>query len=79
MKSKKDKKRLSPYSKVFVMKEVAPGVTVFLPVFSDLDDDLLHKQFNKAIEDEDFEYAQACAAEAALRGYSFPVNVNKNQ
>jgi len=59
--------RRSPYSKVFVLKEVAPGVSLFIPQTEDLNEELLQNHYNKAIEDENYEYASFIITEAKRR------------
>jgi hypothetical protein len=39
-----------------------------MPVVDDLDDEQLLHHYNRAIEEEDFEYAQTCYVEGATRG-----------
>lgn len=52
-----------------VYKQVKVGDdTVFVPVVEDLDDEWLLWHYTRAIDGEDYEYAQACYVEGEIRG-----------
>lgn len=66
--------RKHPMAKRFRQVEVAPGIVLFLPVVNDLDDGQLQLHFDKALSDEDYEYAQALQAEATHRDFQLKIN-----
>lgn len=42
--------------------------TVFIVIVNDLDNDQLKWHFDRAVDEQDYEYAGACQVEADLRG-----------
>ena len=57
------------HSKVYKQIKVGDD-TVFIPVVDDLEMSHLKIHFNRAIEEEDYEYAAVCRVEAESRGYA---------
>jgi hypothetical protein len=66
--------RAHPLSKKYQVKEIAGENYIFI-VVSDLNDDLLLQHLEKGLEEEDFEYCEAIAAEAQLRGISIKQSI----
>lgn len=62
--------RKSPYSKLYKFQKIDDHISVLIPIVDDLSDDLLRSHYRKAMEDEDYEYAQACHVEMMNRNIS---------
>lgn len=62
--------RKYPYSQKYKFVEIDSGILIPVYIFDDLDNAAIQLHFQQAIEKEDFEYAQECAAEARLRGFN---------
>lgn len=60
-------KRKYAGSKLFVLRQVAPGVSIFVPQTSDIPTERLQYEFEKALDRNDYEYAEALSAEAKSR------------
>lgn len=59
--------RKTPYSKLYKHQVLPGGISMLIPIVNDLDDDMLRWHFNRAIDEEDYEYAQHVAVEAERR------------
>lgn len=59
--------RKYPMAKKFKAVTLDSGVTLILPVVEDLDDEYIKLHFEKALEDEDYEYCEVLSAEAKMR------------
>lgn len=60
--------RKYPMSIRYAVVEVA-GTQVVITITDDLSDELLQQHFDKALDEEDYEYCQALRAEADKRNY----------
>lgn len=61
--------RKYPHSKLYKFVEVDSGLFVPVYLFDDLSNLQIQEHFQEAVEKQDFEYAEECAAEARLRGF----------
>jgi len=68
--------RKHPLAKKYQVKELA-GEQILFVVVADLNDDLLLQHLEMGLQNEDFEYCQAIAAEAELRGLSIKQSIRE--
>lgn len=62
--------RKYPHSQLYKFVELDSGILVPVYLFHDLSNSQIQEHFQEAIEKQDFEYAEECAAEARLRGFN---------
>jgi hypothetical protein len=62
--------RKYPYSKLYKFVEIDSGLFVPVYLFEDLSNSEVQNHFQDAVDKQDFEYAEECAAEARLRGFN---------
>lgn len=67
-------KRKTPYSRLYKQHIFADGISMLIPIVNDLDDDMLQWHYQKAIDDEDYEYAGYVSAEAKRRNVKLGIN-----
>jgi len=61
--------RKYPYSQLYKFVELDCGILVPVYLFEDLSNEQVQQHFQDAVDKQDFEYAEECAAEARLRGF----------
>lgn len=63
----------SRYSKYYVLKKVDDDNWILETKTDDLEDKELQQHYNKAIRDEDYDYADAIRAEADSRSFKLKI------